>query len=271
MSTRQIFLSPHLDDAVFSCGARIYNLVQAGQQVLVITCFTATPPDEYLTAFTRELKERWGGNDDINAVRRAEDIRAAQLLGYDYLHLPYLDCVYRQGGAENEPLYPTVEHIFGEVHPAENALPYELLGVLKASCSGWEQAEIYAPLAAGHHVDHLILRQAALLWQQEGAHVRFYEDYPYADKPEVTRAAAASLPSPCRFRECYSFGAEALEAKVLAAACYRSQISTFWKTLDEMRAAFHQQALAAARLAGHAGYAENYWWNPKECPDDQMS
>ncbi|MCE5257688.1 MAG: PIG-L family deacetylase [Chloroflexi bacterium] len=265
MGETTIYLSAHLDDAVYSCGARIYDQIQDGQSVQVVSCFTASPADEYLTAFTRELKERWGDIDDINAVRRAEDIAASRYLGFSYLHLPYTDCVYRQGGAPYQPLYPTVEHIFGDIHPAEANLASELLQVLKIHCPGWQQAEVYAPLAAGHHVDHLILRQAALAWRQEGARVRFYEDYPYADKPAVTQAALLTLPADCRSLECWTFGESALAAKVRAAACYRSQISTFWHNLDEMIEAFRLQAMTAARLAQREGYAENYWLLRKDC------
>lgn len=259
MKRTNLYLSPHLDDAVYSCGARMYTQVQACQPVRVVSCFTATPPNEYLTAFTRELKERWGDIDDINAVRRSEDIQASRLLGFSYQHLAYLDCVYRQGGADNAPLYPTVEHIFAEVHPAESGLAQEILSELQLHNQDWREAIIYAPLAAGHHVDHLLVRQAALLWQRQGAHVYFYEDYPYAGQAEVTQAALAPFPENSRSFESWPFDEAALQAKVQAAASYRTQISTFWHNMDEMTDAFRKQAAAAAKVACKHGYAENYW------------
>lgn len=262
-----IYLSPHLDDAVYSCGARIFTQRSAGQHVLVISVFTGSPPDEELTEFTRELKSRWGGVSDINAVRRAEDQAAAVSLGFDYRHLPWLDCVYRQEPRTLVALYPTVEHIFGDIHPAEAELPAELLAQFLACCADWHQATVYAPLAAGHHVDHLLVRQAALDWQRLGAEVLFYEDYPYSDKPEVTMAALAPFPAACRSPLTFTFDEAALRAKVLAAACYRSQLSTFWMDLEEMTAAFRAQSEAAARLVGRAGYAENYWKIPTGCQE----
>ncbi|MHB9034210.1 MAG: PIG-L deacetylase family protein [Anaerolineae bacterium] len=265
MNHTHIYLSPHLDDAVYSCGARIFTQVQAGLPVRVVSCFTATPPDEYLTAFTSELKERWGDIDDINAVRRAEDIEASQLLGYSYQHLAYMDCVYRQGGADNAPLYPTVEDIFADIHPAEVALAREILNEMQARNPDWREALIYAPLAAGHHVDHLLVRRSALLWQRQGAQVYFYEDYPYAGQAEVTQAALAPFPDSCRTPESWGFDESALAAKVKAAACYRSQISTFWHNLDEMTEAFRKQAIAAAKTVGREGCAENYWQIQEDC------
>ncbi|MHA1303522.1 MAG: PIG-L deacetylase family protein [Candidatus Heimdallarchaeaceae archaeon] len=38
-----IFLSPHLDDAVASCGGLIAKLVEQGNKVIVATFFTKSP------------------------------------------------------------------------------------------------------------------------------------------------------------------------------------------------------------------------------------
>jgi LmbE family N-acetylglucosaminyl deacetylase len=265
-----IYFSPHLDDVVYSCGARIYNQVKAGQRVLVISFFTATPPDENLTEFTRELKTRWGDIPDINALRRSEDLKAARLLGFTGLHLPYYDCVYRQGGPENQALYPTVETIFADIHPYEVDLPRHLASHVKESVTDWTNATLYAPLAAGHHVDHLLVRAAALRLQKQGAHVHYYEDYPYSDKPAITQAALAPFPEHCREPETITFAEDALLAKVQAAACYKSQVSTFWHNLDEMTEAFRSQALAAAQIAHAPDYAENYWLISSNCEEQPL-
>lgn len=265
-----IYLSPHLDDAVYSCGARLYNQIQAGQRVLVSTFFTATPPDENLTEFTRELKTRWGDVADINAVRRFEDLAVARLLGFTSLHMPIADCVYRQGGPQNEALYPTVAHIFADIHPAEADLPASLCTLFQASVQGWKDAVIFAPLAAGHHVDHLLVRQMAFMLQKQGAAVRFYEDYPYADKPAITQAALAPFPARRREPETITFGEDALMAKVHAAACYTSQVSTFWRNVEEMTEAFRVQALAAGLLAQVEGYAEKYWRILSDCEEQPL-
>ncbi|MHB1357822.1 MAG: PIG-L deacetylase family protein [Anaerolineae bacterium] len=262
-----IYLSPHLDDAVYSCGARLFGQIQAGQRVLVITFFTATPPDENLTEFTRELKTRWGDVSDINAVRRSEDLEAARLLGFESLHLPFCDCVYRQGGPENKALYPTVAHIFADIHPAEADLPARLCTFFQKSVPDWKDSLLFAPLAAGHHVDHLLVRSMAFMLQTQGATVRFYEDYPYSDKPAITQAALAPFPARCREPETITFSDDALAAKVYAAACYTSQVSTFWHNVEEMTEAFRAQALAAGLLAHVQGYAENYWRIPTDCEE----
>lgn len=265
-----IYLSPHLDDAVYSCGARLFSQIKAGKRVLVITFFTATPPDENLTEFTRELKTRWGDISDINALRRSEDLAAAMLLGFTSLHLPFSDCVYRQGGQDIQALYPTVERIFGDIHPAEVELPARLCTLFQESLPDWPNSTLFAPLAAGHHVDHLLVRLVAFILQRLGGTVRFYEDYPYSDKPAITQAALAPFPLRCREPETITFAEDALEAKVRAAACYKSQLSTFWHNREEMTEAFRVQASAAAQLAQVQGYAENYWRIPSDCEEQPI-
>ena len=51
-----VYLSPHLDDAVLSCGGLIHRQVVAGQRPLVVTIFAGTPPvDVELSDFARFL------------------------------------------------------------------------------------------------------------------------------------------------------------------------------------------------------------------------
>ena len=51
-----IYFSPHLDDAIFSCGGIIAHQVNEGKEVAVWTFFTSDPPADNLTAFTRDYK-----------------------------------------------------------------------------------------------------------------------------------------------------------------------------------------------------------------------
>lgn len=264
-SYQHIYLSPHLDDAVMSCGATIHAQVRAGERVLVVTFFAGSPPADDLTAFTLELKERWGGAADPVAVRRSEDLAAMRVLGAHALHLPFYDCVYRQATETSEALYPTVEHIFGDVHPLEADLPRELLVALSAAVPQLEGATIYAPLTAGHHVDHILVQRVAFHLPERGCRVLFYEDYPYAGDQERVSAALAFWEPDCRQLVQVPVSPEALEKKRDAVACYVSQISTFWADADEMRAALRRHVLAA----GGGICAENYWQVPLECWPDR--
>jgi len=250
-----VYLSPHLDDVVLSCGGTIYTQVQGGARVLGVSIFSGSPPDDSITDFARELKERWGGEEDPVAVRRREDLAALKVLGAAGLHLGFLDCVYRQDEHIGQVYYPAVEHIFGALHPAEAELHHDLLEALLARVGELNQATIYAPLSAGHHVDHIHVRNMAQLLLARGCRVLFYEDYPYAGDAQAVGAALGAKGERRWQVQSVPFDEAALQAKGEAAACYVSQISTFWSSAAEMREALRAQALRVG--GGH--YAENYW------------
>ena len=74
---RLLVISPHLDDAVLSCGA----LLLAHPGATVATLFAASPP-----AYTDPLNEHdtdcgFRPGDDTMAVRREEDVRAMRAVG----------------------------------------------------------------------------------------------------------------------------------------------------------------------------------------------
>jgi len=243
-----VYLSPHLDDAVLSCGGRIWQQVQAGEHVLVVTVFAGTPAaGTPLSPFAQELHARWEHPADAAARRREEDLAALARLGAEAAHWPYTDCIYRQTPDGRFP-YASKEALWGKVHPAEKGLVAEVAARLTALPLMLDGV-IYTPLGVGHHVDHQIVRRAA---ETSGPTLTYYEDFPYAEDPQATQAAlerrqwqAELVPLP----------EEALEAKTAAVACYRSQLSTFWADVAEMAAAIR----AFAERTGSGMLAERYW------------
>lgn len=253
--SQHIYLSPHLDDAVLSCGATIYSQTRADERVTVITVMAGSAPNAQLTAYARELRDRWGYAQDPVGQRRQEDLQALTHLGAHAYHLPFLDCPYRQHPESQEPLYPTEASIFGELHEAESSFHWELLQALTPALPADAEAQIYAPLAVGHHVDHLLVRRVAVALLKRGYDVAFYEDYPYAaDEGQVM----ASLPGASHAwwsMLISSHDQRALEAKWRAIACYCSQLSTFWDDPMSMR----RRVRAFALYAGRGRYGERFW------------
>jgi LmbE family N-acetylglucosaminyl deacetylase len=242
-----VYLSPHLDDAVLSCGGCIWQQVQAGGRVLIVTVCAGTPaPDEPLSPFAQELHARWGFADPV-AARREEDVAALTLLRAEGVYWPYVDCIYRRTAAGCF-LCDSEEALFGEVHPADDALTAELTDRFQVLAQ--EQGiTIYAPLAVGHHVDHQVVRRAV-----EGLEgVVYYEDYPYAARPGTIETALGAGQWQA---ELVALSQEALQAKIAAIACYGSQFSSLdWADAAEMAAAVQ----AFARQLGGDGPAERYW------------
>lgn len=266
---RHIYLSPHLDDAVLSCGGRIHQLVQAGEPVLVVTIFAGSPslgdeakdetPD-YIAA----LHQRWQAETDAPTLRRAEDEAALRILEADFYHMSYLDCIYRQHPVTGDFLYRSDGDIFAQVHPVEFSLAVELrrVGARLLTASG--PATIYAPLTAGHHVDHQIVAAAALGLQVAGHRVAFYEDYPYAEDPSALTAARQWIGGENWQAELFPLSSQDLVTKTEAVLCYRSQLSTFFD--DDAQAAQRLQAYALKVGQGatpHRGPGEQIWYLTK--------
>jgi hypothetical protein len=94
---------------------------------------------------------------------------------------------------------------------------------------------IYAPLSIGKHVDHQIAHGWALELAKTllGANIRFYTDYPYAEVSNawddgLMRAPYVGIIPPVALTEAD------LRAKIASIACYASQISSFWTSLEDM-------------------------------------
>lgn len=250
-----IFLSPHLDDAVLSCGGLIHQLAQSGAPATVITVMAGdVPPDAPMTPFIKEHFERWELYPDPVPGRKQEDQAALALLGATAQFGTVPDALYRTDGA-GTPLYPDLDRLFGTVDPADPAWqqPDHLIQYLDP------QTTIYAPLGAGHHVDHQIVRDIVVKWllnHHPQVAIFFYEEYPYSanDTEAIIQAARAELPFTLQ-PVVRHINDQALAAKIEAIACYQSQISTFWDDLPAMTAATRRYA----RQIGDGVGAERLW------------
>jgi len=245
--SRHLYLSPHFDDAVFSCGGRIRRQARFRERVTVVTIFGGAPdPGAPLSPYAQQLHDRWGRSDAVQQ-RRAEDVEALALLGAEPIHWPYLDCIYRRASEGDFP-YPSEEALWGDVHASDAAMIEALthrIRMLPLASGG----RLYAPLGVGDHVDHRIVRRAA---EGSGQPLTYYEDFPYAQDPQAVRAA---LNPGLWESELVLLSEHGLSAKVAAIACYRSQISTFWGSQGAVNATVR----AFAEQTGQGDPAERYW------------
>jgi LmbE family N-acetylglucosaminyl deacetylase len=235
-----IYLSPHLDDAILSCGGQIHLRVDAGQSVLIATVTAGNPPRAGLSTFAQGLHRRWQTLADVVSVRRLEDKEACGYVGADMLHWPLLDCIYRQDPQTGKSLYPSEESLFGPILPGDE-LTISRVSQLLNKLPDWGQ--IVVPLAVGNHVDHQICRQAA----EDvfgAATITYYEEYPYAQAANVS-----DFPQPSKLAwksTVIQLTEEAQATKLEAIACYRSQLSTFFSNRDDM----NEQVQAYHRRVG---------------------
>lgn len=170
-------LSPHLDDAVLSCG----QVLAAHPGATVVTVFSGGPPrwDE-LTGWNRDCGFSVG--DDVVAARRAEDVAALAVVGARprWFDLPEL-----QYGVPS-----TDEDVRAAVRAALPTRPGSL---------------VLAPLGV-HHADHEQLGRVVVAVAAERPELdwHLYDDLPYRDHHadayrrrlgEVRGLVPAALPS----------------------------------------------------------------------------
>ena len=171
---RVLAVSPHLDDAVFSAGASLARLSDAGHDVTVVTCFTASVPHPAGFALACQTDKGLAPDVDYMALRRAEDLAATAVVGALPVHLPLREAPHRG--------YDSAPALFAGVHPDDVAWQ-DVLAALRA-----HEADLWlAPQGLGSHVDHLqVVRAVAAL----GRPTLWWRDAPYALK------VSGAVPSP---------------------------------------------------------------------------
>ena len=237
-----IYLSPHFDDAILSCGGLIWQQAQAGQRVAIWTvCAGAIPPGQ-LTPFAQELHARWGTGLLSVSARRVEDEAACRIVGAAVRYFSLPDCIYRRLLDSGEPVIASNEDLWLPFHPSEAPLVIQIREWLQAGLAALPAAHLVAPLAVGGHVDHRLVRAAAKIL---GCPLWHYADYPYAARQGFDPRAWLG-----RGRRAYArrISPAALETWQAGVAAYTSQLSTFWQDPAEMRA---DLAAYSRTLPGH--------------------
>lgn len=190
---RVVILSPHLDDAVLSCGGLLHFLGQREMPRLVITVYCGNPPairgkDGTLRAFQRK--------GYVNPrLRRREDVAAMKEADADFVHLGFSDGIYRRSPLTNQFIYRHAHERWVAPRVDDLAHVEELFLVLQRLCLNLGRILLVSPMGIGAHVDHTIVAQVALRLAERGPLLMFYEDFPYVVDQEL---GSGSLDDPDR-------------------------------------------------------------------------
>ena len=187
MSRTALALSPHLDDAAFSCGGTLALLASRGWRVVAATLFTRSMPDPQGFALACQLDKGLDATVDYMALRRAEDAAACRALGLgDPTHVPLPEAPHRG--------YGSAKALFGGLLPEDDVGP-PLSSAVAGLIRDHEPDLILAPQAVGGHVDHV---QAVLALRGVAVPVLWWRDFPYAVRgsapPEPFREPMEALP-----------------------------------------------------------------------------
>ncbi|SAK56762.1 PIG-L deacetylase family protein [Caballeronia ptereochthonis] len=205
-SRRTIVISPHLDDAVFSCGA----MLAASPGAVVCTVFTGAPRAALVTDWDTQCG--FANAHQAMRARRAEDVAALEILGARAAHLGFLDSQYAQGRTN------TAREIAAAIRNV----------IRECTCD-----TLFIPLGlfhSDHHLTHAAAREASL--SDTSIACIAYEDCLYRRMNGLVQMRLAELansdieatplPDP--------IDAEALACRATkqrAVQCYASQLKAF--------------------------------------------
>lgn len=184
MSKKFLYISPHLDDAVLSCGQLINSQTNSGKEVEILTLMAGPPTSSKLSSLAKELHQAWSfGNPSIVVTsRRKEDLAAAAILRAKAVHLDIPDAIYRTD-TKNRTIYNSFDEIFGYQTKDEDLNTSEILAKIESAginMKGYEM--VLFPLGAGGHVDHILARKLGELLSKSLGNIYFYEDIYVLDK-----------------------------------------------------------------------------------------
>src|SRR5689334_18741285 len=147
-----VVLSPHLDDALFSA----YHFLATNAGTVVITVFAGVPAGAEASDF-----DRLTGSSDPAAryvQRRAEDAAVADSVGWEPIHLDFLDAPY----------------------VANRAADVEIVAAVKSRLPR-DVKQLWVPAGIGGHPDHVATADAGRALADElGLELVVFADYPYA-------------------------------------------------------------------------------------------
>jgi LmbE family N-acetylglucosaminyl deacetylase len=224
---RWIYISPHFDDAVLSCGGLIWKQTQKGIPVEIWTVCAGDAPPGPLSMLAVVCHHQWGieSAEDVVAARRLENQEAAARVGADTVDFSIPDCIYRRSPT-GELLYP--EDVFPFIHPFEKDLDVEIAAALISELQ--PDDIVVSPLAIGGHVDHVLVRQAA---EHLDRPVWYYADIPYLiDHPEMLVPATKGMEETL-----YPISKKGLGIWQSGVAAYATQILMLFETGEKMQAA----------------------------------
>ena len=223
-----IYLSPHFDDVAFSCGGLVWEQVQSGDDVSILTICAGEPPPGPISRYAQSLHVRWETGQDAVSIRKAENFRSCQILGATAINFSIPDVIYRRSPLDGFPMCESDADLTAGLRPEEAQLVDDLKHMLGKALP--QTCEIVSPLALGSHVDHLLVKTAVEALDRT---VWYYADFPYlVGLDEIPLEIETEMS-----HELFPISKRGLTIWKASIAAHSSQISTFWADTDQMQEA----------------------------------
>jgi LmbE family N-acetylglucosaminyl deacetylase len=220
---RWIYISPHLDDAIFSAGGLIYEQTQIGIPVEIWTIMSGFPDHIELSSYAKEIHHLWGTSSarETIQIRRTENDAAAVVVGAKNRYLDFIDSLYRLGRS-GQALYTSS---FSALHTEETDFPRQVAEAITNYLL--PDDVLICPLALGGHIDHIIAREAIKLL---GVSPFYMADIPYLlDNPRTLWQKTFGMKKSVR-----EISKDGLQSWLKAIRVYETQIKVEFETVELM-------------------------------------
>lgn len=207
-----LILSPHCDDAPFSMGASLLAHT-FGSNVDVHVVFSVSRHTR-LTDGPRTTKE-------VTHLRKEEESRVGSLAGYIPTFWDLPEPSVRRSGVLGRDIFNRHAVI------RDDAVWPNVVGAFRQRLAGHSWQIVFIPLGCGGHIDHRIVRDAAIDYfaSLSGEQcLGFYEDLPYAGYLPLDNVDRLVKEMPRQLAPC-PIAEEFVHAKIALLMCYRSQLS----------------------------------------------
>ncbi len=242
-----LFLSPHLDDAAFSCAGALLAFQAAGWDICHCTVFTKSMPNPKGFALRCQTDKGIPPDADYIALRRREDSEFARILDVaDVRHLGFAEAPHRG--------YESPAMLFAGIRDGDDVWK-PVAESLQDLVSALDPMRVFAPQGLGNHADHLQLILAVRDTLADDL-VCWYRDTPYALR-EPNALPSLLLP-PDLAEQATPLTEEMLTRKIAGAGAYQSQIGFQFGGPEEAARKLREFHRAEAARLGLSGYAETY-------------
>lgn len=178
-----VFVSPHLDDAILSCGNLIYELKKRNKKIVIVTIFTKS--SKTLSPQAAEFLKicKYSSASKLFKDRRKEDVRICNYLGVDYKHLGFIDAAWRN--IKGKPIYNNSNEQFSGIFSLKDKnIIHEIREKLNQIIFSSNNTIILGPLGIGGHADHVIVNNILSSLKKPKL---YWDDYPYKLNNKIWR------------------------------------------------------------------------------------
>lgn len=183
------FISPHFDDAIFSAGATICELVNSGISVTIVNIFTKANGPSTLSGLAFLKKCNYNSPEELYKDRENEDMNVVSMVSKNkVINLGFEDALWRK--SEKRGLIPEFNHVYptfrlhiakGIISPVDSRLIEDITNRLETIIP--KNSVVFGPLGVGKHVDHVIVNKVLTSLRFKKI---FWLDFPYSQYSEST-------------------------------------------------------------------------------------